>query len=295
MFAGQQYYQKQQWDKAADAFLAATKTSPDAETREKAFYRRGWSLFQGKKYEAAESAFAMQLQQFPKGKLMADAQLMVGESRFKPGKYMEALEAFKIARARIEAAGESGKTLVDPNKRQIRELVFLHGGQASAQLKYWDEALQWYTALRDRFPNTVYLPQSFYETGFAYQQMGDDQRAMDFFTRVASKYRNELAARSRFMIGEIHFGKKDYTSAITEFQRVMYGFNAEKAPANIKNWQAKSGFEAAKCAEVLVNQNRGDRRQQALTFATKFYQYVIDKHPQHELAVPAKTALQKLK
>ena len=82
--------------------------------------------------------------------------------------------------------------------------------------------------------------------------MGNKSEALKFFGEVADNYRNELAARARFMMGEIYFSDRAFDKAIPEFQRVMFGFGAEKAPDRIKNWQAKSGFEAARCSELLT-------------------------------------------
>jgi cellulose synthase operon protein C len=115
--------------------------------------------------------------------------------------------------------------------------------------------------------------------------MGDDDQALKFFTEVADNYRTETSARARFMIGEIYFGKRDLAKAIPEFQRVMYGYGAEKAPDPIKNWQAKSGFEAGRCAELLIQStNDPARKDKAAAIARDFFTFVIEKHPKHELA-----------
>lgn len=95
------------------------------------------------------------------------------------------------------------------------------------------------------------------------------------------------------MMGEIHFAAKTFDKALPEFQRVMYGFGAEQAPAEIKNWQAKSGFEAGRCAELLATTATTDAgRNKALGFARQFYQYVVQKHADHELAAKAQRQLQ---
>ena len=94
------------------------------------------------------------------------------------------------------------------------------------------------------------------------------------------------------MVGEIYFGKRELSKAIPEFQRVMYGYGAEKASDAMKNWQAKSGFEAGRCAELLI-QTRTDRdgKDKASTIAKEFFKYVVDKHPKHELAAKSQERL----
>ena len=98
------------------------------------------------------------------------------------------------------------------------------------------------------------------------------------------------------MMGEIHFANREYDQAIPEFQRVMYGFGADQAPDEIKNWQAKSGFEAGRCSDLLLQNAKTDNaRNKARNYATDFYRYVIEKHPDHELADKSRDRLEKLK
>lgn len=294
-FVGQRQYSESQWQEAAKSFQVAASYTDDATLSEKALYRLGWSHFKSGDFDAASNAFQQQSSKHPDGKLTLDALMMVGECQFKQANYQAALAAFAPARQRIRAAGDNSKTIRDSAERQVRELILLHGGQSAGQLKQWQDAIGWFDELRERFPATVYLPQTFYETGFAYQQKGDDENALKFFGEVAANYRNEVAARARFMMGEIHFGQQAFDKAIPEFQRVMYGFGADKAPDSIKNWQAKSGFEAGRCSELLVQQATNKQRQQkAINIAKGFFEYVIEKHPNHELVDKSRQRLEAL-
>jgi outer membrane protein assembly factor BamD (BamD/ComL family) len=162
-------------------------------------------------------------------------------------------------------------------------------------LEQWDTAIDWHNEHRKRFPSSRYLPQVFYETGFAYHQKGDLEKGLKFYTQVADKYRSEVGSRARFMIGEIHFANQAFEKSIPEFQRVMFGYGAEKAPAEIKNWQAKSGFEAGRCSEVLMQSAKTPAsKQKALQFSKNFYSYVIEKHADHQLAAEARKRLEAL-
>jgi len=98
------------------------------------------------------------------------------------------------------------------------------------------------------------------------------------------------------MMGEIHFADRKYDLAISEFQRVMYGYGAGKASAQIKNWQAKSGYEAGRCSEVLINQSQtASAKSKAKEFAVKFYRFVTDNHPASSVAPKAQERLKALK
>lgn len=295
-FVAQQQYAAMKWKVAASNFSIAAEKTKDQALSEKSLYRLGWSKFKLDDFGGAQSAFEQQAKKHPDGELAVDALMMVGECAFKKPEYKQALEAYELAREHIRKNDENSKTIRDAAERQVRELVLLHGGQSSAQLKQWDQAIEWYDELKERFPATTYLPQVFYETGFAYQQKNDSTSALKYFSQVAEKYRSEIGARARFMMGEIHFGDKSFDKAIPEFQRVMYGYGAEKAPAEIKNWQAKSGFEAGRCSELLMQTARTDKaRNSSRDFAIKFFTYVTQKHPGHELAKKSTERLEALR
>ncbi len=76
----------------------------------------------------------------------------------------------------------------------------------------------------------------------------------------------------------------------------MFGFGAEQAPDQIKNWQAKSGFEAARCSELLIQLAKTTAsKNKAGEYAKDFYAYVVEKHPKHELAAKSRERLEALK
>ena len=295
-FLGQQYYRSKDWVKAAEQFAITADKTKDEDVKEKSLYRLGWANFKNGDFEKAEKAFNNQANLFPNSKLAFDASMMVAESRFKRGDYAQSLPAYAECRKRIQKNNDTTDTVRDAAERQARELVMLHGGQSAAQLAQWDEALSWYDEMRVRFPSSDYLPQVFYETGFAYQQKDDHAKALKFFGEVANNYRTSLAARARFMMGEIHFADRTFDKAIPEFQRVMFGFGADQAPESVKNWQAKSGFEAGRCSELLMQSAKTEAaRQKAAKLSRDFYSYVTRKHPDHELAGQAKTRMEALK
>ena len=294
-FVGQRNYAAEKWQDAADSFRTAALSADDPGLSEKAFYRLGWSLFKQPDYDASEQAFMEMAEKNPDGKLAFDADMMVGECRFKKTDFESAYEAYTSARDRIRKSNDTSKSIRDGAERQVRELVYLHGGQSAAQLEKWDQAIQWYDELRERFPTSNYLPQVFYETGAAYQQKNDSENALKFYQEVADNYRNEIAARARFMMGEIYFADRKFDQAIPEFQRVMYGYGAEKAPDAFKNWQAKSGFEAGRCSELLMQSAKTEAsKNKAKQFAVNFYKYVTEKHPDHELAAKSRERLRAL-
>jgi TolA-binding protein len=253
---------------------------------EKAYYKLGWSFFQQSDYERAAEQFRKQAQEFPQGTLAVDASFMQAECYFKRDKFAEALPMYEVAKKSLEAAGD--KTLASD---QVKTLIYLHGGQCQRELKQWTECEKWLRTVVDRYPNSPYLATVIYELAFCSQQQNKLEDALKLYSEVASKYRNETAARARFMMGEVYFSQRDFAKAIAEFQRVMYGFGAEKAPEDIKNWQAKSAFEAARCSEVLIDNLKGEARDKVVEATKEFYQFVVNRHAAHALAAQAQKKL----
>ena len=97
------------------------------------------------------------------------------------------------------------------------------------------------------------------------------------------------------MIGQMYFEQDKLAEAITEFKRVMYGYGGEKASAEVKKWQALSGYEAARCTMVQINNEKDAAKKQELIKDTQqLFNYVIEKHPDDKLAQQSKTELEKL-
>ena len=133
-----------------------------------------------------------------------------------------------------------------------------------------------------------------YEQAWALQNAGKPNDAIKIYTDVTKRSRGEVGARARFMIGEILYANRQYENAIKEFQKVMFGYGAEKASAAIKRWQAKAGFEAGQCAGVLASQqNNSNSRSQYVAATKQFFEYVIAKHAQSPEAKSAREQLKK--
>jgi tetratricopeptide (TPR) repeat protein len=144
------------------------------------------------------------------------------------------------------------------------------------------------------YADSPYLWTAVYELGYCKQKQELPTEALKYYGQVVENNRNEIGARARFMMGEVYFSQRDFQRAIEEFTRVAYGFGGEKAPAEIKNWQAKSAYEAARCYEVLAPDLRGDSRNKAVDGARKFYEDIVRDHAEHDLAKQASSRLGEL-
>lgn len=280
---GENYYAKGDYAKASQEYEAAQTATAADDLRAKSAYKLGWASYQSGKLPDALKAFDQQLEINADDNLAADAEFMRGECYYKQNQFEDAFEAYRRAKAK-------------PSRNETMQvLTLLHGGQSAAQLKDWNTSLEWLAELQSNFPNSAYLPQATYERGWAQRNLGQLDDALNSFNQVTATSRNELGARARFMIGEVLFEQKDYNAAILEFRRVMFGYDAEKAPPAIKRWQAKAAFEAGRCATVLAGREQNpQRRSQLVEGAKGFFRYVTEKHAQSTEAGPAAEQLKRL-
>ncbi len=279
---GESHYEKQEFDQAAKAYTAARSKKPKDDLGEKAVYKLGWSRYQLKDYDAALADFSGQLESYPQGPLHADALFMKAECLFRQEKYEEALPAYSATKD-VELSSATSSVL-----------ALLHGGQSASQLKQWDNALAFLSQILEKHAESPYLPEACYELGWAKQNSGKEDEAMKEYERAATSSRGAVGARARFMIGELYFNGKKYKEAIPQFQRVTFGYGGDNAPADVKKWQAKAGYETARCSEVQIQGAQPADRGKLIADAKKYYQYVIEKHPQDELVPTAKERLEVL-
>ncbi|MEZ6116052.1 MAG: tetratricopeptide repeat protein [Pirellulaceae bacterium] len=280
---GEAAYETKDYAKAVVAYgRAKDRIGNNLELGEKIFYKMGWAGFQTEDYQTARDAFTQQATRYPDRSLANDAQFMIGECYFKEAKYEESLASYSKVK---------GKTV---SSEQIAVLTLLHGGQAASQLKKWQDCVAWMTSIRNAYPNSPYLPLADYEQAWALQNLGQVQEAMQLYGKTADATRGEIGARARFMMGEVYFAQKDYANAIREFQKVMYGYGADRADEAVKKWQAKSGFEAGQCAGVIASQQSNNaERAKYVDAAKKFFEYVRTRHPEAPEATAAAEQLKK--
>lgn len=284
----QSQYEAKDYSRAAETYISVMKRSQDAELREKTQYKLGWSYFQQEQYPKAAAQFSEQARTFPNGPLAVDAQFMLAECAFEQEQYSAALPSYQQARQLLE----SSRSTVASD--QVKSLIYLHGAQCLRELGRWDECESWLNIIIRDYPKSPYLWTAVYELGYCKQKQEQPIEALKYYGQVVDNNRNEIGARARFMMGEVYFSQRDFTRAIEEFTRVAYGFGGDKAPAEIKNWQAKSAYEAARCYEVLAPDLRGESRSKAVDGARKFYEDIVRDHAQHELAKQATTRLGEL-
>ncbi len=286
---GQAEYDNSKFDRAIKAYTVAATRSVDANLQEKSLYKLGWAFFQQKQYDQAIEQFRKQTKDFPKGGLHVDSSFMIAECLLK-------LEKFADAWPQYESTRRSMDSVADPSSvsEQVQALVYLHGAQSARELKKWSEVESWIGAMKSKLPSSPFLPTAKYELAYARQNLKRTTEAVQLYSELAEEQRNEIGARSRFMMGEVFFADREFAKAISEFQKVMFGYGGTQATEDIKSWQARSAFEAGRCSEVLIADQKGDKKKKAVDVAKKFYEFVVNNHDENAFAKQAKERISEL-
>lgn len=275
----EQYYDDQKYAEAGKAYASA-KAKATGELAEKSLYKLAWTRFQEQNYAGALQTFTEQLQQFPRGELAADAIFMKAECLFRQEKFAEAWPAYEAALA------------TKPSTPTAQALLLLHAGQTAAQLKNWNDGAKLIAQVIEQHATSPLVAEAQYELGWIRQNQGQSENALAAYEQAATLSRDHVGARARFMRGELLFEQKKHAEASHEFQRSMYGYGGDDASAETKNWQAKSGYEAGRCAEVQLNMaTAAADKQKYSADARRFYTFVADKHAENSLAAEAKKRL----
>ena len=278
------HYARKEYAEAVKSYEQAAQANNPA-LAEKVHYKLGWAHYQLQQYPQALEQFQAQLTSYPEGeegKLASDAWFMKGECLFRLQDYQQALPAL-IEAGRLEAS-----------LPQIAVLRQLHAGQAALQLEKLPESIGFFNALIEKFPDSNYLAEAYFERGRARQKLNQlDQAVADF--KQAASGRATRWGLAQFMLGEVGFQQKRFDDAIKDFQRVMFRYGTEQLPPDVKNWQAKAGYEAGRCCEVLIESAASPaERTVRIADAKKFYRYVVETHSDNELATEAKKRLDAL-
>ena len=267
---------------AAEEYLRQAVSSALTDTiAETALYKLGFLLLRNQEYAKSQQETERQLERFPEGPLAAEGQFLLAEAHFHQKAYQEALRHYEPLRGVTLASARS------------TELKFLHAGQCALQLQADEQALEWLTALYQRQPPSPLKWQARFEMAQAWRHQKKTQTSLEAYREVADESRDTTGARARFMLAEVLFGENKLGAALTEFQKLIYGYGGEQAPAATQEWQRKGALEAGRCAASLARQ-QPDRRAELLAKAQKYLTFVTTNAPDSEEGRAAKEQLQQL-
>ncbi|MFT5524826.1 MAG: TolA-binding protein, partial [Pirellulaceae bacterium] len=232
---------------------------------EKLFYKLGDVLFRQDKFVDATTVLNKQIQSYGQGELVGPARFLAAESYYRQDDFAKALPLYEqVALLKVE--------------KYHAQSLYRAGDCAAKQLN-WASSEKHFDALLKGFADYEQRTDAKYGLALAKQKQNKQDEALQYFEQVTVESNAEIAAKARFMIGEIAFGKQDYAKAVEHFLVVAVGYP-------YKEWQAMAHYEAGRC---LVELGEKEKAIAALDKVVKDYA----SHPKAQDAAKLATELRK--
>ena len=231
---------------ALDAEPVDRPTPP--ETIDRIRIRLGVALFDKKDYAAAQAQFDA-VGNNDKSPLRAHGLYRAAECLLALGKADEAVKKLVIFRDNGAFHNVAG----------VSDRAMLRLGHAYSQLKQWDLARQAFETLIGRFgPNNTWAIDARYGIGWALQNQGRFDEAVNAYALVTQATTDDRAGRAHLQIGLCRAAQKRYPDAGKSFATVYFGYDLPdlKYPAMLEHArmliEEKKPDEAAKLLERVI-------------------------------------------
>jgi TolA-binding protein len=150
-----------------------------------------------------------------KSPLLAQAVYREGECYLHMGKRDEALKSLTKFRDHGQFQNIPG----------LSDRALLRLGFALGEDRKWDGSRQAYEALVGRFPGSPWLHEARYGIGWAQQNLGKYEEAVNAYNQVTNALATELAARAQLNIGVCRLAQKRYNDATTALLVVPFTYD----------------------------------------------------------------------
>jgi TolA-binding protein len=181
--------------------------------------------------DRAEEAITLLTEAAQSDPLAPSANLFAAEALMKAGRNSQAAE-------RLNAAISQSQ---DP---QVLRAALLRLGDASAALSDWAASVDAFTRWLAKFPEDPLWFQARFGIGWALENQGEFDDAIESYRQVVARHEGPTAARAQFQIGECLYSQGRHEDAVREFIVVdaLYSY---------PQWSAAALYEAGRCLQDL--------------------------------------------
>jgi TolA-binding protein len=240
---------------------------PSPELMDKIRIRLGTCLAAKKDLDAALAQFEA-VAGNPKSPLVAQGLYRAGETLLAKGETAKAIERLSPFRDKGEYQNVPGVT----------DRALLRLGYALGLEKKWDASRQAYETLVNRFGGSPWVNEARYGAGWALQNAGQLDPAVNWYQQVIANTASELAAKAHLQTGLCRLEQKRYGDAVAALLVVPYTFEFPELNATA----------LCEAARALADEKKPEQ-------AERLLRKVIKDHPTSEWAKVAQERLEKLK
>ncbi len=227
----------EQWSEAV-ALLTRLEKQIDASdskvplaVAEQGAYRLGVYLFKLGRYGQAAAKFEGFVERFSDSTVVASASFFCGEAYFKSANHGRAVKHL----ARVVEQFPSHETAAPS---------LLRLGECLAVLQKWKKSEDFFAQYLSRFADGDLWYQARFGVGWARENRGRYDEAIESYREVVERHQGETAARAQFQIGECLYAQKKFEPAARELIKVdiLYAY---------PEWSAAALYEAGRCMQHL--------------------------------------------
>ncbi|MBO0697367.1 MAG: tetratricopeptide repeat protein, partial [Zavarzinella sp.] len=240
---------------------------PSPEMMDKIRIRLGACQAAKKDWDAALGYFEA-VANNPKSPLVAHGLYRAGEVYLSKGDTAKAIERLAPFRDKGEYQNVPG----------LSDRALLRLGYALGLERKWDASRQAYETLVGRFGNSPWVNDARYGAGWALQNAGQFDPAVNWYSQVAAATATELGAKAHLQIGLCRLAQKRYADAAVALLIVPYTFD----------YPELSATALCEAARALAEDKKPDQ-------AERLLKKVVKDYPASEWAKVAQERLEKLK
>jgi TolA-binding protein len=244
-----------------------TDKPPTPELMDRIRIRLGTALAANKELEAAMSQFDV-IANNPKSLLIAQAQYRAGEILLANNEPEKAIERLKLFRDKPEFQ----------NVPNVTERALFRLGHALGLLKQWEPSRVAYEQVVNRFGHVAWVHDARYGIGWAYQNLGQFDQAVNFYNQVIANTNTELGAKSHLQIGLCRIEQKKWSEAVSSLLVVPFTFD----------YPDLSAVALVEASRALVEDKKPEQ-------AERLLQKVLKEYPKSPWAKVAEERLSQLK
>lgn len=190
-------------------------------------YLRGVALLRLDRAADAAAALSAFIDAQPDGPLAPSASLLCAEALAKSG--------------RSDAAAARLRTLLSKNPPDaVARPALLRLGESSAAAQDWTGSEEAFASFLRRFPDDELWFQAQFGIGWARENAGRHESAIEAYRAVVERHDGATGARAQFQVGECLFAVKRLDDAVRELLKVdiLYAY---------PEWSAAALYEAGRC------------------------------------------------
>ncbi len=220
-------------------------TGNDKELNALSLYGKAYSYFNLGDYENSAYQFSDFIKKYPGNKRTNDAKLRLADSYFGSKNFAAASKVYQ------ELFSSDAKLSSDPYARYQYAQALYKSGKVN-------DAIEEFSSIQEKFPNSEYADVSLYTIGWIYFQRGDYQRSIEQYRQVSLKYpQTSLQPIIFYSIGDAYFNQGKYDSAIVNYEKVISQY-----PTSNYVFDAVNGIQSSYVAK--------DNPEKAISFLSEF-------------------------